>query len=220
MTSLIFASLVVASYLLGSVPVGLLVAKGVKGVDIREHGSRNIGATNVGRVAGRPWGVGVWLLDAAKGFLPAMTADMVLGGAASGPYAVSLAAVVCGLAAVCGHNFSIFLRFRGGKGVSTSCGLFAYLFPLGLGIAAATWLLAVLVTRYVSVGSMLAGAALSAAALLIPPDPFGTGRWLTAVCLLVTVLIIVRHRSNLARLAAGTENKIGRGKAGGAGPQA
>lgn len=199
--------LVVGAYLLGSVPVGLIVARAVKGIDIREAGSRNIGATNVGRVLGRKWGLLVWLLDGLKGFLPAFAAGMFAGHAWLS-YDLPLAPVLCAVGAICGHNFSVFLKFRGGKGVSTSFGAFVYLFPVGLLVATLVWILAVLATRYVSAGSMLAGISLSASALLIPPSPFGNSLYLTIVCLLITLLVILRHKSNIRRLLAGTENRI------------
>jgi len=201
------AGLVAGAYVLGSIPVGLVVAKAVKGIDIREAGSGNIGATNVGRVLGRKWGVLVWLLDGLKGFIPAFIAGTLAGHVWS-HYDLLMWPVLCAFATICGHNFSIFLRFRGGKGVSTTFGAFAYLFPVGLLIAAAVWVLTVLATRYVSVGSMLAGAALTASALLLPPHPFGNSLCLTVVCLVVAVLVILRHKSNIHRLLNGTENKI------------
>lgn len=212
MDYVIVTGLVVGAYLLGSIPVGLIVAKAVKGIDIRGAGSRNIGATNVGRVLGRKWGLLVWLLDGLKGFLPAFAAGMFAGHAWLS-YDLPLAPVLCAVGAICGHNFSVFLKFRGGKGVSTSFGAFVYLFPLGLLIAAAVWVLTVLATRYVSVGSILAGIALSASVLLIPNDPFGKSLDLTIVCLLITLLVIIRHKANIQRLLKGTENRIRLGSA-------
>ena len=208
MDALIPIALVVGSYVVGSLPIGLLVAKAAKGVDIREHGSGNIGATNVARIVGVPWGITVFALDLLKGLLPTLAAAHLVPESA---YAPPLVVVLCGIAAICGHNFSVFLKFRGGKGVSTSAGVFFYLFPLGAAMAMAVWILAVAATRYVSVGSMLAGIALSAGALTLPDDPFDASRYLTAVCLAVTALVLVRHKSNIKRLLAGTESRIGGG---------
>ncbi len=202
------AGLVAGAYLLGSIPVGFIVAKAVKGIDIREAGSGNIGATNAGRVLGLRWGVLVWLTDALKGFIAPFAAG-TLSGHAWLSYSLPIAPVLCAIAAICGHNFSIFLSFRGGKGVSTSFGAFVYLFPLGLLIAAGVWVVTVLTTRYVSMGSMLGGIALAVAALLLPKSPFGDSLCLTIVCLAVALLIILRHKSNIRRLLNGTENKIG-----------
>jgi acyl phosphate:glycerol-3-phosphate acyltransferase len=208
------AALVAAAYILGSVPVGLLVARAAKGIDIREHGSKNIGATNVGRVCGRGWGILVWLLDTLKGFAPVMAAGVAAGHHWS-DYSLPLVTVLCGVAAICGHSFSVFLRFRGGKGVSTSFGVFLYLFPIGLVIAATTWVVTVLITKYVSVGSMLGAVALVLCALVFPKHPFGDALPLTVVCLLIATLIFVRHRGNIQRLLRGQENKVrlGKGKA-------
>ena len=136
------AALVVGAYLIGSVPFGYIFAKAVRGIDIRTEGSGNIGATNVGRVLGRGWGIVVFVLDVLKGFVPVLTALLVHQlkiGAAELPLAV----VLTGLAAIAGHNWPVFLRFKGGKGVATSCGVFVAVFPLGLLISLGVWVLAV-----------------------------------------------------------------------------
>ncbi len=203
------AALVVGAYLIGSVPFGYIFAKAVRGIDIRTEGSGNIGATNVGRVLGRGWGIVVFVLDVLKGFVPVLTALLVHQlkiGAAELPLAV----VLTGLAAIAGHNWPVFLRFKGGKGVATSCGVFVAVFPLGLLISLGVWVLAVAITRYVSVGSMLAGIALLVSALLLQEEPLARGKFLTAFTGLAAVLSIVRHRSNIRRLIEGTENKIGK----------
>jgi len=208
---LIQAALVIGSYLVGAIPIGFLVVKVVRGQDIRHTGSGNIGATNVGRVMGWTWFGIVLALDMLKGFAPCLVAGMV-SGHAWGAYGVPLILPLCGMAAICGHNFSVYLRFKGGKGVATSCGVFLYLFWPGTAIAAGVFLAAVLVSRYISVGSMLGAGALAAAALLVPPDPFGSGVFLTAFCILCAALIIARHRANIGRLLAGTENRVRFGK--------
>ena len=205
--------LIVCAYLLGSVPFGYLIAKAVRGIDIREVGSGNVGATNVGRTLGRNWGMLVFLLDLLKGFLPTLAA-LVLHGRSIGAPALPAGAALTGFAAVAGHNWPIFLKFKGGKGMATSCGVFLAAFPLGLLIALGVWVAATAITRYVSVGSMAAAAALLACTLLLGRDPFGAGRFLTALAAVAAVLSVVRHRSNLARLIQGTENRIGRKPAG------
>ena len=193
--------LVLTGYLLGSVPFGLLIARAAKGVDIRTLGSGNIGATNVSRFIGRGWGLVAFALDVLKGFVPAY-AGLILSGKGLG--------AIAGLAAIAGHNWPLFLGFRGGKGVATSCGVFLAIFPLGLLISLGVWASAVAAWRYVSVGSLLAGVALLVTALLLQDDPIGKGRSVTALAGVAAVLTFVRHRSNIRRLLQGTESKIGR----------
>jgi len=201
--------LILAAYLLGSVPFAYLVTKAVRGIDIREVGSGNVGATNVGRALGRKWGILVFALDVLKGFLPTLAA-LLLHGCVIGQVKLPLGVALTGFAAVAGHNWPIFLKFKGGKGMATSCGVFLAVFPPGLLIAMGVWVAVVAMTRYVSVGSMVAAAALLACALLLRPDPFEAGKFLTALAAVAAVLSIVRHRANIARLMSGTENKIGR----------
>ena len=197
--------LVCTAYLLGAVPFGYLLAGAVRGVDIRTLGSGNIGATNVGRVLGRGWGLSVFVLDVLKGYLAAHIGKL-LGG--------QPLAAAAGLAAIVGHNWPVYLKFRGGKGVATSCGVFLAVFPMGLLISFGVWVAAVAVWRYVSVGSMLAGIGLLISAFALPDDPLGKGKFLTALAGLVAVMSIVRHRSNIHRLLQGTENKVGGRKRG------
>lgn len=213
--------LILCAYLLGSVPFAYLIAKAVRGIDIREVGSGNVGATNVGRALGRKWGILVFALDVLKGFLPTLAALLLhgcrIGGSAPalhslGEGGLPAGVALTGFAAVAGHNWPIFLKLRGGKGMATSCGVFLAVFPLGLLIAMGVWAAAVALTRYVSVGSMVAAAALLACALLLGRDPFGAGKFLTALAAVAAVLSIVRHRANIGRLVQGTENRIGRKK--------
>jgi len=201
-------ALVLGAYLLGAVPAGYLVVRHVRGEDIRRYGSGNIGATNVGRLMGRRWGVAVWFLDSFKGFAPCFMAGL-LTGHHWGDFTLNLTVVVCGLAAVIGHMFPVYLGFRGGKGVSTSCGVFLYLFPQGFLIAAAVWGLVVALLRYVSLASILAALTLAGAALLLPDAPLGASKYLTGVSVLAAALVIARHASNISRLIRGTENKVG-----------
>jgi glycerol-3-phosphate acyltransferase PlsY len=201
--------LILGAYLIGSVPFAYLIAKAVRGIDIREVGSGNVGATNVGRALGRKWGILVFALDVLKGFLPTLAA-LLLHRCRIGEAELPLGVALTGFAAVAGHNWPIFLKFRGGKGMATSCGVFLALFPLGLAIALGVWVVTTALTRYVSVGSMVAAAALLACALLLRPGPFGAGKFLTALAAVAAVLSVVRHRSNIARLVQGTENRIGR----------
>jgi glycerol-3-phosphate acyltransferase PlsY len=202
----------VIGYLLGALPFGYLVARS-KGVNIFEVGSKNPGATNVRRVLGRGPGNLVFVLDTLKGALaagwPLARATLLARSHAGDGFYLRIDPapfMVAGLiGALLGHSFSCFTRFKGGKGVATGAGGFLVLFPLGALVAAGVWGLTVALTRYVSLASMLAGVALAVAAWLLPASPL-----LRGVCLLVMLFVIFRHRANLARLIAGTENKIGR----------
>ena len=195
--------IIVGAYFLGAVPFGFIIVRIVRGVDIRTLGSGNIGATNVWRVLGRGWGLLAFGLDVLKGFAPACAGNFI-----GGPELGALA----GLAAIIGHNWPIFLQFRGGKGVATSCGVFLAIFPSGLVVSFGVWMLALAIWRYVSVASMLGGIALLVSALLLQDEPFGAGRFLTAFAALVAVLSIIRHRSNIKRLLQGSEVKVGKQK--------
>ena len=192
---------VAAGYLLGSVPFGLLLARRIAGVDVRRTGSGNIGATNVSRAAGRRLGILTLLLDAAKGGLPVAAASAVLGAPGDpGPWAAAT-----GVAAFLGHVFPVWLRFRGGKGVATAFGVFLALAPLGALAALAAFALAFAATRVVSVGS-LAGAAAGTLTVAVTRGGKSPVTWAAAA---MCVLVVVRHRTNLARLARGEERPGG-----------
>ena len=196
-----------ASYLLGGVPFGLLLAKGLRGVDLREVGSGNIGATNTMRVLGRAWGVFAFLLDFAKGWAPVfLLAPWAVGGAEAAGF--EWARLACGAAAVLGHCFPVYLGFRGGKGVATGCGAIVAVDPIVFLIAGVVWLATAASTRFVGLSSMLMGITFPiAAGVRLPYDrPFLIG------CLLLATLILVRHKKNIARMIAGTEPRMGRKK--------
>ena len=188
--------LLVFAYLLGSLPIGLLVGKAVKGIDVREHGSGNIGASNVWRLLGPFWGSLVFVLDVGKGFLPVLLAR-------THATPLSWLPVVAGLAAILGHNFSVFLKFKGGKGVATSCGVALGLsWQAGL-IGLGTWLAVLGLTRYISVSSLV-GTAAGAFGIWWLNDkrlPYGL------FSLLATAFVFVKHRANIRRIQAGTEPK-------------
>ena len=189
------ALLLLASYLLGSIPFSYLVAR-TRGVDVRTVGSGNVGATNVMRSAGKAAGIAAFVLDAAKGALAALLARKVATGAAVPP----LAAV----SAIVGHMYPVWLGFRGGKGVATGAGAFLPLAPLATVAGLVAFALATAVTRYVSVGSMAGAIVLAAsAAALGAPWPV----WLSAAAM--ASLIVWKHRQNIRRLADGTESRIG-----------
>ncbi|MEW6356251.1 MAG: glycerol-3-phosphate 1-O-acyltransferase PlsY [Planctomycetota bacterium] len=200
---------IAASYLLGAVPFGFIIAKVFKGVDVREHGSGNIGATNVGRVLGRKWGVLALVLDIAKGFGPAALAALALGEFSLGGTCPSVTVVLCGAAAICGHIWPVYLRFKGGKGVATSCGVLLYLEPVGTIVASAVWVAAVLIWRYVSLGSILAALTLVAYVLVMAPRRGGNALPLIVFAFLMAAIVIIRHKSNIKRLLNGTENRVG-----------
>jgi glycerol-3-phosphate acyltransferase PlsY len=226
----IIAAWMIGGYMAGSIPFGWLIGK-ARGVDIREHGSRNIGATNCGRVCGWPYGALAFILDVAKGFLPVGAATMWflwgeqpmrwggdiechLGYPES--YRVRLLAVVLvGSAAILGHTFPVWLKFKGGKAVATALGVVLAMPMLTVWALAAfgVWIVVTGLSRYVSVGSTVAALALAGLYLGFERDRAWTDYLpVTVFVLLVVALVIVRHRSNYLRLWRGTENKVWGGK--------
>lgn len=203
-------------YLLGSLPFGYLVAR-AKGVNIFEVGSKNPGATNVRRVLGSGPGNLVFALDALKGAVAVFAPwgyRLAMKSGSAAPESGGLGAdayghlAVAGLVgALLGHSFSCFTKFRGGKGVATGVGGLAVLFPFGAAIAIGVWGLTVAITRYVSLGSMLAAASLPFSAFFLHQSVL-----LIVVCGAVGAFVIARHRANISRLLAGTENKLGQKK--------
>lgn len=191
---------VLVSYLVGAVPFGLLIGWS-RGVDIRTVGSRNIGATNVLRSVGKPWGILTFALDALKGYLPAAWFPVWLG--AGGGEGVRIA---CAAAAILGHSFPVYLKFKGGKGVATSAGALLGLAPAAVGLGLAVWAGFFFTLRYVSLASIAAAVAIPAAGWwLYRNDPY-----LPAFLTVLGLLIIVRHRANIQRLLNGTESRFGK----------
>ena len=211
-----YAAAAAAGYLAGSVPFGVLLAR-AKGVDLSSVGSGNIGAANVSRALGSRWGAFVLILDLLKGFIPTYCAwvyALKLGRAIGvDPVSHVWLAIGVALCAVLGHNFSLFLKFRGGKGVATSGGVFLALAPEALLAAIVVYVLTRAVFKYFSLASILAAAALPLAALCLPrldgKDPLDPDGALPIVCFaaLAGVLVIARHQANIRRLLAGTEPK-------------
>lgn len=218
------------AFLLGSIPFGLLIAK-AKGIDIRQHGSGNIGATNVLRVVGKKYGITCLILDALKGIIPTIIAislirfvgmrnPMMLS--ALDPFSAEfpmltaqIMQVVTGLCAILGHNYSPWVGFKGGKGIATSAGVLIAMMPAAIVILLIVWLLVFLISRYVSLASILT------AAVLPPLTLWGSwyhgkiqdGTWnkpLFVFTIVIAVLAIWKHRSNIQRLRAGTENRFQR----------
>ncbi len=203
------------SYLIGAIPFGYLMARWVAGIDIRKHGSGNIGATNVGRVLGWRYFFPVFFLDLAKGAGPVLLGEWLclseLMAASAESFWRQALPALAGLAAILGHMWPIYLGFRGGKGVATSAGVIAVLTPIPALCAFAAWLIVALATRYMSAGSIAGAFALCVARFVeVWPAPFDAGNAIvTGLCLVGAALIIVRHRANLVRLWKGTEPKIG-----------
>jgi glycerol-3-phosphate acyltransferase PlsY len=191
------------SYLLGSIPFGLLAAK-LEGLDIREHGSGNIGATNVVRVLGWKYGYPVFVADALKGLVAVRLAIFL---ATKEGLSISLLGVIAAVAAILGHSFPVWLRFRGGKGVATSGGAVFGLMPTSALVAGAVWIVTFFLFRYVSVASMVAAVSLPLSLLLISYPP---NLVLIVFSILVTALVILRHRSNIKRLLQGLEPRFDR----------
>lgn len=193
---------ILASYLIGAIPFGLLIGRLV-GADVRLEGSGNIGATNVGRVLGKKLGILTLLCDVAKGFLPVWGVTFLLGETAA---AKELFIVSCGLATVVGHMFPLYLKFKGGKGVATALGVFLFISPGSVLISLLVFVAAVAVSGYVSVGSLTAS-------LLIPLWLWllGESSAILAVVLAIVFLIWFQHRSNIGRLLRGEEKSWKKG---------
>ncbi len=190
-------SLLVISYVLGSIPFGYVIFKLFRGGDIRTLGSGNIGATNVGRFLGKKgWGA-TFLLDAGKGLLAVVLAQRLTGDPNWGAFA--------GVLAILGHNYSVFLKFRGGRGVATALGVFAAIAPWAVLPSIALFIVMVLAFRYVSLGSITAAGTFPLFTYL-----FGYPLLVVVGAIAGGALIIGKHNSNIRRLLAGTENRIGR----------
>ena len=186
------------SYFLGSIPFGLIVSK-LRGIDIRLHGSKNIGATNVLRVLGKKWGIITFFLDALKGFIPSFFFPLFLISSQFDDIGV-----LFGVFSILGHTFSIFLNFKGGKGVATSAGMLAGIVPLAVLIGIISWTVCLSVFKYVSVSSIVA----SFVVLLVVLLDKSCSLILQILMISITILIILLHKENIKRLLNGTENKI------------
>ena len=197
----------VGAYLYGAVPFGYLLARLLKGVDLRDVGSGNVGATNAARVLGWRFFPLVFVLDFSKGCLPTLIAARLLAGS-GGVFNPHPLAVACAIGAVLGHAFPVYLGFKGGKAVATGTGALAMLAPGPLLVAFAVWVGVLLVWRYVSLASICAAATLAVFVWIIPGGALGQGLFLTAFATFGALLVIVLHRSNIKRLLAGAENKV------------
>lgn len=196
------------SYLIGSIPNGYMIGK-FNGLDIRRHGSKNIGATNVRRILGRPWGIACFILDFLKGLIPVMVIGHVIGG--SWAIGAGYGGLIAAIGAVLGHVFPIWLMFRGGKGVATSLGVVCGLAPLSFVVGILFWLLSyyIIYRGVVSFASMLAVLMMAVSALVFKLTVFDDISWVTIFLLFfLAIIVIVRHRENIKRILEGTENSF------------
>lgn len=209
------AAYVVSSYLVGSIPFGWLVARLIGRIDIRQHGSGNIGATNVGRVMGLPYFFLVFSLDMLKGLLPTygIGANLATLPPADVTPLASHAPILVAAAAIIGHNFPVYLNFKGGKGVATSLGAVIAIDPPSSAFALFVFLVVVGLSRWVSAASLAATTGFLLFRFTTTPEPFGRLEWGTsAIMVMLWALMIWRHRANLRRMMNGTEPKVGRKK--------
>ncbi len=193
---------IILSYLLGSIPTSYIMGRLWKGIDLREHGSGNVGATNTFRVLGPAPGIIVLLADVLKGLVAILFISRL---AISGPLSYEWIKVLCGMAAICGHNWTIFLKFKGGRGVATSIGVFFGLVWQAIGIAFLIGIIIIFFTRYVSLGSILGALAFPFLVAFLPfewPLPYF---WLA---FLAALLVVIKHIPNIKRLIKGKENRI------------
>jgi glycerol-3-phosphate acyltransferase PlsY len=190
----------VAAYFVGAIPTSYLAARLFRGIDLRHHGSKNLGATNVYRTLGWKYAIPVGLVDIAKGAVPVLVFAPRVSDS-------QLFALACGVAAIAGHVFSVFVRFRGGKGVATAAGVMLGLAPLALGVALVTWAGVLRLSGYVSLASIAAAAVFPLAVYLLERPDRPEILWLDA---LLAAAIIWLHRANIRRLLNGTESRFGR----------
>lgn len=218
MTYILFAFLIAAAYLIGSIPFGLVIARAHR-VDLRSIGSGNIGATNVTRALGKKWGYLCFLLDVLKGLLPTLSAMVLTNTRSSSTHAETIISLflwlAVGVAAIIGHIFPVYLKFRGGKGVATSFGVALGIWPyftICASIAIVVWAAVLMIWRYVSLASLAASVAFPLVFIVavgMQDDWELVNLWLLLiVSALIPLMVIIRHRENIKRLLAGTESKI------------
>ncbi len=206
---LVFAAVALVSYLLGSIPAGYL-AGCIAGIDIRQSGSGNIGATNVTRVLGKRYGYPVFIVDFLKGLLAVSISILIEKRAQPVSVPTELFGIVAAISCVIGHSFPVWLSFKGGKGVATSMGALFGLVPFVALIGVAVWVITFEMTRYVSVASMTAALAVPISILILMPLTQTGGAVLLYFSICLAALVIFRHRSNLSRLVRGTEPRFKR----------
>jgi glycerol-3-phosphate acyltransferase PlsY len=208
--------LIIAAYLIGSIPFSFLVVKIAAGADIRAHGSRNVGATNVARNFGKVPGIIALLLDIAKGYAAVAVGRWIVGrpdwpyvadaAHTSAIYSMSLWVALAALIAVLAHMYPVWLRFHGGKGVATATGAFLALDPIAIAAGVIVFLIVILATRFVSLASIVSAASIPLFLRFLIHATF----WTIVISTLIALAIILKHHSNIARLAQGTERRMGR----------
>ncbi len=191
---------ILLAYLLGSVPTAFIFGKLFRGIDIREHGSGNVGATNIARTLGKGYGIIVLLLDFLKGFLAVTVLPMMIFKSAQTPEIIY---ILLGSSAIAGHIWTIFLKFKGGKGVATTAGVMVGLGPVILLSCFIIWVIIFAIWRYVSLASIIA-------AIFLPVFAVITGRDISFIifCAILCLVGVYMHRGNIKRLIQGTENKL------------
>ncbi len=194
--------IIFGSYLLGSIPTSYIFGKILKGIDIREHGSGNAGATNALRILGTKWGILTMILDMAKGWLAVFLSRALLDNP------TNIILIASALAAIIGHIFTIYLGFKGGKGVATSAGVFIALAPIPVAIALTVFIITVWISRYVSLGSILAALVALIVELIINVQNSFADFEILGLVTLIVGFIIFRHKANIQRLLAGNENRL------------
>jgi len=207
--------LVVTAYLIGSIPFSYLVVRMFAGADIRQHGSRNVGATNVARSFGKAPGVIALLLDITKGYAAVFVAEILVMRPGwplrftaqpwSPLHSEAFWVALAGLIAVLAHMFPVWLRFHGGKGVATGTGVFLALDPIAVAAGVIVFLIVLISTRFVSLASILSSASMPLFLRYLAHAPF----WTVAVSIAIAMVIIVKHHSNIARLTQGAERRMG-----------
>ncbi|MCF7793269.1 MAG: glycerol-3-phosphate 1-O-acyltransferase PlsY [Candidatus Cloacimonetes bacterium] len=190
------------AYLLGSIPTSYIMGKLVKGIDIRQHGSGNVGATNALRILGTKIGIITLIFDIGKGIVAVQIGKML------NPDFTNLMLIGFGLFAILGHIFTIFLSFKGGKGVATSAGVFIALIPVPVTITLTVFIVTVWISRYVSLGSILAAVSLFCVELIININNNFEDLEILIFVFLIAFFVVIRHTANIKRLLAGNENKI------------
>lgn len=214
---MLVAGLLVTSYMIGSIPFSFLIVKLMTGADIREVGSRNVGATNVARSFGKLPGIIALILDAAKGYAVVAIArwataspnwPLATGGDASPIHSRAFWITLCALIAVIGHMFPVWLRFHGGKGVATGAGAFLALDPLALAAGLIVFAIVIVASRFVSLASIVSAASIPLFLRFLTHAPF----WTIILSIVISILIIVKHHANIARLAGGRERRMGEKK--------
>ncbi len=210
-------ALAISAYLIGSIPFSFLVVRTLAGSDIRELGSRNVGATNVARNVGKLPGAIALILDVAKGYAAVAVAKWIVsrpdwplqpGADASPLHSRAFWIALAGLIAVLAHMFPVWLRFHGGKGVATATGAFLAIDPIAVAAGILVFLIVILLTRFVSLASMVSAASIPIFLRFLTPVPF----WTLVVSIVIAMLVIVKHHANIARLTQGSERRVGERK--------